>query len=589
MKEKNFMKRHVIAFMLLLIAVPMAVFNCAAGPSSNKEPYSGIIKTEARGNNGPVTVQTTFTAGKITKVELVSHSETPDIADKALAEIPRNIMDYNTVNVDIVSGASNTSRAIIGAVKAAIAQAGLREADFSSPVPAARAGASIEMTADVVIVGGGVGGISSAIALYEAGVKNIVLLELRPSLGGSAYYCMGILQGANSNAHRARGLTTDTPDALYDYWIKITEGKGNPPLQQRVARLSGGSIDWIENMGVEFAPNLQVIGETTVPRALTAAGDAGGRGIMEPMIARVKSLGIQILMETECTGIIQGPNGTVTGVKARDIKTNNMLTITAKAVVMATGEFNSGKDMVRQAGSGFLIHADAKPDGSIYPLDGLYVNQYGQRFTNETGYYARIYQDLYESNAEGNVNAYMIVDSSNLRSNRKIYYQSDGSPQTWESMMENAKTPGYTYNGLDGGFTYVGNTLEEVLTAAGLPVDVTLRTIARYNELCAAGTDRDFNKDRNFLLAVGTEAPFYAYRLGLNSNNREPDLIGFPRTDASCRLLKNDGNPIPGLYGAGVIFTSSFKYRMYPGSGTYVQYGLSTGRIIGEEVPKYVN
>jgi uncharacterized protein with FMN-binding domain len=588
MDKEHFMKKRVIRFLPLLIAALMAISGCAAGPSPNQGGYNGIIKAEAQGNNGPVTVQTTFAGGKIAKVELVSHSETPGIADKALAEIPRNMVDYNTVNVDIVSGASNTSRAIIGAVKAAIAQAGLREADFSSPVPAAKAGANIEMTADVVIVGGGVGGIASAIALYEAGVKNIILLELRPSLGGSAYYCMGILQGANSNAHRARGLTTDTPEALYDYWIHITDGKANPALQRRVAQLSGESINWIENMGVKFAPHLQVIGDTTVPRALTAAGEVGGRGIMEPMIARVKSLGIQILMETECIGIIQGSGGTVSGVKARDLNTNDALTINAKAVVMATGDFAAGKDMVRQAGAAFLIHADAEPDGSIYALDGLYVNQFGQRFTNETNYYARIYQDLYESNAEGNVNAYMIVDSGNLRANKKIYYQSDGSPQTWESMLKNALTPGYTYNGLDGGFTYTGNTLEAVLEAAGLPVDVTLKTIARYNELCAAGVDRDFNKSSEYLLPVGTEAPFYAYRLGLNSNNRTPDLVGSPKTDASCRLLKTDGSPIPGLYGAGVIFTNNFKYRMYPGSGTYVQYGLSTGRIIGEEVPKYI-
>ena len=76
----------------------------------------------AKGNNGMVFVRVTLDGDTITAVEVVSHNETAGLADGALAEVPAAIVAANSTDVDTVSGATNTSKAIIEAVKLAIAK-----------------------------------------------------------------------------------------------------------------------------------------------------------------------------------------------------------------------------------------------------------------------------------------------------------------------------------------------------------------------------------------------------------------------------------------------------------------------------------
>jgi len=62
-------------------------------------------------------------AGKVTSVTVVSQSETPDVAAPALTGIPKAIVEQQKVDVDVVSGATFSSKGIIAAVKNALAGA----------------------------------------------------------------------------------------------------------------------------------------------------------------------------------------------------------------------------------------------------------------------------------------------------------------------------------------------------------------------------------------------------------------------------------------------------------------------------------
>ena len=86
---------------------------------------AGTYTASADGNNGPVTVQVTCSAEKIEAVEVVAHEETPGICESAITRIPGSIVDAQSTAVDTVSGATNTSKAIIAAAEAAIDQAGV--------------------------------------------------------------------------------------------------------------------------------------------------------------------------------------------------------------------------------------------------------------------------------------------------------------------------------------------------------------------------------------------------------------------------------------------------------------------------------
>lgn len=77
----------------------------------------------AFGVGGQMWVKVTCDNGTITAVEVVDNNETPGIGSVAVEKMPQRIVDANSTDVDIVAGASTTSRAIIAAVAGAIAEA----------------------------------------------------------------------------------------------------------------------------------------------------------------------------------------------------------------------------------------------------------------------------------------------------------------------------------------------------------------------------------------------------------------------------------------------------------------------------------
>lgn len=76
-----------------------------------------------QGMGGRITTRVTYKDGQIKKVEIVENHESEDVAKNALAEMPERIEKANSTDVDVVSGASVTSRAIEGAVKDALKKA----------------------------------------------------------------------------------------------------------------------------------------------------------------------------------------------------------------------------------------------------------------------------------------------------------------------------------------------------------------------------------------------------------------------------------------------------------------------------------
>lgn len=75
------------------------------------------------GIGGKLVVRVTYKDNKIKKVDIVENHESEDFGKRALKIIPHEIEKGNSTDVDAVSGASATSRAIKEAVKDAINKA----------------------------------------------------------------------------------------------------------------------------------------------------------------------------------------------------------------------------------------------------------------------------------------------------------------------------------------------------------------------------------------------------------------------------------------------------------------------------------
>jgi succinate dehydrogenase/fumarate reductase flavoprotein subunit len=101
----------------ILDKTPLDLSSAALSYTTGPNQYLG----RAMGIGSELVVRVTYTNGKIEKVEILSHNETPSISDRAIAEIPAAIVKANSTEVDAVTGVTTTSNAIKKAVAEAIA------------------------------------------------------------------------------------------------------------------------------------------------------------------------------------------------------------------------------------------------------------------------------------------------------------------------------------------------------------------------------------------------------------------------------------------------------------------------------------
>ena len=84
---------------------------------------SGTGTGKARGNGGEVTVTITVEDGKIVDAEAVGDQETEGIGSRAIEQLPALMIEGNTVEVDMITGATISSTAVLTAAAAAYAEA----------------------------------------------------------------------------------------------------------------------------------------------------------------------------------------------------------------------------------------------------------------------------------------------------------------------------------------------------------------------------------------------------------------------------------------------------------------------------------
>jgi fumarate reductase flavoprotein subunit len=97
--------------------------------SSEGGMKDGVFSGQAQGFAGTVIVDVTISGGKIADIKVRPHEETPFIADPAIETLTQNILAAQSTEVEVVSGATYTSEAIIKAVEQAVKQASVSYKD----------------------------------------------------------------------------------------------------------------------------------------------------------------------------------------------------------------------------------------------------------------------------------------------------------------------------------------------------------------------------------------------------------------------------------------------------------------------------
>ena len=532
----------------------------------------GTYTGTAAGKNGDVKVEVTFSANAIDSVKVVEHSETAGISDGAIENIPAAIVENQSLAVDTVSGATVTSDAILKAVADAVAQAGGDvEALKNVAAPAGEKEAK-ELSADVIVVGGGGAGMAAATRLAQLG-KSVILVEKSGFLGGAISVSGGNQVVMGSQLQIDNGVADDSVESMVADFEANGANKNNKEILTLFAENVGATTDWlVASCGITFEEGLHQLGEYSHNRELAYTG--GGAGFAEAMRKAVEEAGVQVLLNTKAESLI-ADNGTVTGVKAASSDAD--YTLTAGDVVLATGGYGANKDMLTDEMKSALYYGPASSTGEGIQMAQAVGAQtanmeYGKRYPNGI----EVSEGMAKSTIAGNIVGWtmsaILVNKDGNRvvnekaSNRTILEEElkqEGGElyllldaETFEAWKAKLAPAGISdadiekYLEANGTTTPVfahGETLEEAAAAAGINADNLKATVEKYNGFVAKGSDDDFGRAATYLTKTIGEGPYYI----VEQKPRFATTMGGLVINTSMQVLNEAGEPISGLYAAG--------------------------------------
>ena len=133
-----------------------------------------------------------------------------------------------------------------------------------------------------------------------------------------------------------------TVDEALNKHMEYTHYRVDSDLVQTYFNKSADTIEWLEDMGVEFAGAFRYFRESEATWHIVkpengVIGPRAAGPMVRAMTEKAKELGAEIYLETPATGLIM-EDGKCVGVKAVD-KNGEEIEARGKAVVVATGGF----------------------------------------------------------------------------------------------------------------------------------------------------------------------------------------------------------------------------------------------------------
>lgn len=139
----------------------------------------------------------------------------------------------------------------------------------------------------------------------------------------------------------------------------------------------------------------------------------------------------------------------------------------------------------------------------------------------------------------------------------------------YQSILEN-KMMSIDFDPMDG-WGYTADSIEALASLIEVPVEELTRTVSQWNECCTKGEDIYFHRPEATLKSLD-QAPYYALFCPPTMLNTD----GGPRRGAHGEIIDLEGQPIPHLYSAGEF--GSIWSNMYQGAGNLGEC-LAFGRI----------
>lgn len=595
------------------LAMLMTLLFVLLGTTAWAQSYTaGVYTAQANGNNGPVTVEVEVSDAEILSVKVTEHAETAGLSDTPIERIPAKIVEGQTLAVDTVSGATNTSNAILKAAEDALAQAGADiEALKAVQEKDETAGETAERHVQALVIGAGGSGLAAAITLQEQGIETLVVDKMA-NAGGATALTGALINGGCSKQQAERGVTDDVQTMFMDAMV-YGSFQNDARMTWLLVNNTGDSVDWLhDTVGVEFEEAINHFPEHTNDRAFYPKGKLPGylTGTMEQ---HYLSNGGELLLETRAQHLLT-EDGRVIGASCSTA--DGTLNIYADVTLLATGGYGAsvalrpadqmgtlfygasastgdGIIMAEEVGAmtHYMQYLKSYPQGIEKPLDGgnitadgttfrgnayisplasqavtlndgaIYVNVEGERCMNENMDFVSIKK---VTQKQTDMTVYLVMD-------QKGY-------DKWMGMMEVSAglTPEIVAPWLDADdgkpVFRKGATVEEAAAKAGIDAEKLSATVAHFNEMVASGKDDDFGR-AEMSVGLDSDGPIYIVEQRL----RMATSLGGLKTSTSFEVYDENEQVIDGLYACGEVIGGVHGDESMPSN--CVAWAVTSGRL----------
>lgn len=584
-------------FLSVLLSIMMV---CMCIPAMAAMYTAGTYTAEANGNNGPVKVEVNFSDDAITAVRVTEHAETAGISDAPIERIPAEIVEKQSLSVDAVSGATNTLKAILLAVEDCVKQAGGDPEALKGAADAAEAVEHEDMSADVVVVGGGIAGLAASISAAESGAK-VILVEKQAVVGGSGLLTAAGFYGAETDAVPAE---VETIDEMYNHILDmIAEGGSLENVDvDRIRHLCETSpeiVKWLEGMGAEFTTTSFGIKDAKEHYHLLADG-SNGPGQVKILSAQAEKAGVNVMTETKCVALKQ-ENGAMTGITVT--QGDATFDINAKSVILACGGYARNQEMMMRLAPQSLFSytcSNAGATGEVLQMAAdLGAAWYNHQFMLTCGFTSDPNSALgmvcyppYASMPVVDQTGHRFMNEFLLWTlNSEMVRNVENAPfyGIFDSQFLKGTAAEFKYDSIEQalaeGSPYVvkADTLEELAAKMGITdTEAFLETIKTYNSVKGTSDPEPAFGVPNEQLSFVEEGPFY----GILMVSLNAGTMGGIQTQMTGEVLDVHGNVIPGLYACGEASNGAIYDRGYI-SGTSVLNCYVAGRDAGVSATEY--
>ncbi|MEM7016311.1 MAG: FAD-dependent oxidoreductase [Pseudomonadota bacterium] len=192
---------------------------------------------------------------------------------------------------------------------------------------------------DVIVIGSGAAGLSSAVSAADTGAS-VLIVESDTQVGGSSRLSGGHFYAAGTSVQIEAGVHDDA-DAMFEHYMTLNQWMVDPAVVRRYCDLSAPTFEWLKELGVRFPKEgVYPSGVSSTPRGHQPSG--GGAEVVNVLDGHRSHKDVDIVLNSRVTDLLTDDLGHITGVRIGEDEA------TCGAVILACGGFGANPEMLEK-------------------------------------------------------------------------------------------------------------------------------------------------------------------------------------------------------------------------------------------------